>query len=246
MPTDKHESSLPEEEDLSLQSVGTGEEGVIDDYDSANPPSVAMKPSLHDDDEHIGPSVQDSNDVSIAGIAWFLAVMVVSLVITMIVIYGQYAWLTDDISAERPKPTLRAGERSPPPSPNLQESPASVMARMRAEQDAALQDFAWADSERKHLHIPIERAMKIVEKSGLPKWPAATPTGTAAPAGGATAPSAPSLPVPIGTPTLSPTLNSPAAPTAGQPSVMTGPSLGIATPTLPSPTASATPTGGRP
>lgn len=241
MSTDNHNAGLPEEEvDLSTQNVGADEDGVVDDYGSANPPSVALKPSLHDDDEFIGPSVQDSNDVSIAGIAWFLVVMVVSLVVTMAVIYGQYQWLSDDIAAERPLPTLRAGERSPPPAPNLQESPASAMVKMRIEQEAALQEFAWADAERKHLHIPIERAMKIVEKSGLPKWPSAAPTGTAAPAAGA-----PSTPAPPAA-TPSPALNSPAAPTAGQPSVIAGPSLGSASPTLPKPTASASPTGARP
>ncbi|MBL9094175.1 MAG: hypothetical protein JNL96_23350 [Planctomycetaceae bacterium] len=240
----QNNAGLPEEEvDLSTQNVGADEDGVVDDYGSANPPSVALKPSPHDDDEYIGPSVQDSNDVSIAGIAWFLAVMVVSLVVTMAVIYGQYQWLSDDIAAERPLPTLRAGERSPPPAPNLQESPASVMAKMRVEQEAALQEFAWADAERKHLHIPIERAMKIVEKSGLPKWPAAAPTGTAAPAAGAATTT--STPAPAAT-APSPALTSPAAPTAGQPSVMAGPSLGPSAPTLPKPTATASPTGARP
>ncbi|MBL9082073.1 MAG: hypothetical protein JNK76_09730 [Planctomycetales bacterium] len=52
------------------------------------------------------------------------------------------------------------------------------MRAMREEQEAALRTTAWADKSKEFVIIPIERAMEIVARYGVPKWPAATPTAS--------------------------------------------------------------------
>jgi hypothetical protein len=58
-----------------------------------------------------------------------------------------------------------------PPAPRLQESPAREMNDLAAEQAALLEQTKWIDEQQKIVQIPIERAMELVAKNGLPDWP---------------------------------------------------------------------------
>ncbi|HEX4046608.1 MAG TPA: hypothetical protein VH309_02170 [Elusimicrobiota bacterium] len=58
--------------------------------------------------------------------------------------------------------------RTPPPGPRLQADPAADLRRMRAEEDAALSGYAWADRSRGRIRLPIERAMALLLARGLP------------------------------------------------------------------------------
>ena len=61
-----------------------------------------------------------------------------------------------------------ARRRFPPPEPRLQSDPATDLRRWRAEEDAALRSYSWADRSRGVVRIPLERAMELVLKRGLP------------------------------------------------------------------------------
>ncbi len=56
-----------------------------------------------------------------------------------------------------------------PPEPRLQETPALDLARFRAKEDETLSTYGWVDRQAGVVRIPIERAMEIVAKEGLPK-----------------------------------------------------------------------------
>jgi hypothetical protein len=56
-----------------------------------------------------------------------------------------------------------------PPEPRLQETPALDLARFRAREDETLSTYGWVDRPSGVVHIPIERAMEIVAREGLPK-----------------------------------------------------------------------------
>jgi hypothetical protein len=66
------------------------------------------------------------------------------------------------------------GSQSPPP-PRLQEKPANDLARMRAAEDRALDGYRWIDKERGVVQLPVDRAMELLLKEGLPKTSAEVP-----------------------------------------------------------------------
>jgi hypothetical protein len=57
------------------------------------------------------------------------------------------------------------------PSPRLQIDPASELEALRARENVRLKTYGWTDRRHELLHIPIDRAMSLVEQRGLSGWP---------------------------------------------------------------------------
>jgi len=55
-----------------------------------------------------------------------------------------------------------------PPQPRLQQSPAEDLATLRRHEDQALHSYQWVDRQRHIAAIPIDEAMNIVVRQGLP------------------------------------------------------------------------------
>lgn len=55
-----------------------------------------------------------------------------------------------------------------PPEPRLQVTPSVDLQKFRAEEDAALDNYAWIDAKTGIVRIPIERAMELTAERGLP------------------------------------------------------------------------------
>jgi len=66
------------------------------------------------------------------------------------------------------------------PQPRLQMKPALELAQMRREERRRIDAYGWVDPKAGIAHIPIERAMDILAKRGLPKV-AAPPTAEGLP-----------------------------------------------------------------
>jgi hypothetical protein len=66
-----------------------------------------------------------------------------------------------------------------PPGPHLQDNPTADLARFKEQEMRHLTSYGWLDRERGIAHIPIERAMDILARSGLPRvtGPKATKSG---------------------------------------------------------------------
>jgi hypothetical protein len=54
-----------------------------------------------------------------------------------------------------------------------------VLAAFRAQEDSLLTAYAWVEKDKGKVRIPIEEAMRIVAKRGLPKFDAPLPAGAA-------------------------------------------------------------------
>lgn len=65
-------------------------------------------------------------------------------------------------------PLAEAEKVELPPEPRLQESPALDLARFRAREEGQLSTYGWVDRPNGVVHIPIERAMELVAREGLP------------------------------------------------------------------------------
>jgi hypothetical protein len=101
--------------------------------------------------------------IALFGIA-LTAVIVAAAVITSLLIHFKAA---EQSRQETPVPRL-AGEREATPGPRLQVDANKELRQMRAAEDAALNSYGWVDKSSGSVRIPIERAMEILAKQGLP------------------------------------------------------------------------------
>jgi len=114
----------------------------------------------------------EMSDVSIRGLVTFLTGLVVSLAVVVFAVAWFFSFLTSEAEQEDPPPPPLSGLRSKePPLPRLQEAPALDMRSMRNAQDEVLEKEEWIPEEQGVKRIPIEKAIDLVVRRGLPKWP---------------------------------------------------------------------------
>ena len=101
--------------------------------------------------------------IALFGIA-LTAVIVAAAVITSLLIHFKAA---EHSRQETPVPRL-AQEREVTPGPRLQVDANKDLRQMRAGEEAVLNSYGWVDKSSGSVRIPIERAMEILAKKGLP------------------------------------------------------------------------------
>jgi hypothetical protein len=101
--------------------------------------------------------------IALFGIA-LTAVIVGAAVIASLLIHFKAAEYSRQ---ETPVPRL-AGEREATPGPRLQVDANNELRQMRAGEDAVLNSYGWVDKDSGIVRIPIDRAMEILAKKGLP------------------------------------------------------------------------------
>jgi hypothetical protein len=101
--------------------------------------------------------------IALFGIA-LTAVIVAATVVASLLIHFKAAEFSRQ---ETPLPRL-AQEREATPGPRLQVGANKDLRQMRAGEDAVLNSYEWVDKTSGSVRIPIERAMEIVAKKGLP------------------------------------------------------------------------------
>ncbi len=55
-----------------------------------------------------------------------------------------------------------------PPEPRLQKTPVADIKAVRKDEDAVIQSYGWVDPDKGIVRIPVDRAMDLVAKEGLP------------------------------------------------------------------------------
>ena len=101
--------------------------------------------------------------IALFGIA-LTAVIVAAVVITSLLIHFKAA---EHSRQETPVPRL-AQEREATPGPRLQVDANKDLRQMRAGEEAVLNSYDWVDKDAGIVRIPIQRAMGILAKQGLP------------------------------------------------------------------------------
>lgn len=142
--------------------------------------------------------LHEPSDVSIRGIAYFIAILGVSTFLIMVGLVWLYNFFESQAVAEeraRPPATLIApppsmttkdGQRLPP-EPRLQGivgheiHPLDELKQLNAQYDARLKGYGWIDQSSGTVHIPIDRAKALIIERGLPvsaptQAPPTTPT----------------------------------------------------------------------
>ena len=103
------------------------------------------------------------------------------IALTFVVILAQLLlwWLFSTFSHREQKLSppvpaiIRTQLPKEPPEPRLQDNPQLDMRKMLMEEDDILKHYAWVDPDRGIVRLPIERAMDIVARKGMPQFKAA-------------------------------------------------------------------------
>lgn len=134
----------------------------------------------------------ESRDLSARAVVVFLVVLAVAGVVTLVSVWGVYKYLAKEDLAPQPTTNplmtsnsqLRQVGGDPAvtfPMPRLQPDPTADLNKFRVREDEILNTYGWVDQGAGRVRIPIEQAMELVSKTGLPAPP---PAGAAGAAGG--------------------------------------------------------------
>jgi hypothetical protein len=123
-------------------------------------------------------TAHEANSLRVGSLVGFAA----ALVAVGILVEAVVALLVSGLSREEKTlqalaPPRFAGDAGGFPEPRLQSDPADEFVKMRAEELSRLNGYGWVDLSAGIAHIPIDRAIDILARSGLPG-----PAGGGAPA----------------------------------------------------------------
>ena len=135
------------------------------------------------------------SEIDVKHISAFLVWMAVGIIVAGVAMYALYRNLqsheeTHDLP---PSPLVDRTQRHLPPEPRLQVTPHPDLDKYLAEQQASISNYAWVDPAKGVARIPVDQAIEVLAKRGLP-WKASSFTAGAAPAAPAAAAPAPAGP----------------------------------------------------
>ena len=131
------------------------------------------------DKSHVAPAASpryETRDANVRSVFTFLLILSLLLVFTAVLCWGMFKYFSTR-QANRVPASPFAGARQLPAGPQLQVNPRQDLLRYRAEQEHALESYSWENKEDGTVRVPIERAMEMLLKQGLPVAPSPSPTG---------------------------------------------------------------------
>jgi hypothetical protein len=122
----------------------------------------------------------ETRDANTGGVYNFLAILAVLLAAIALVCFGLFRFFTVHYQiGETTAPFL--DRRQVPMTPQLQVNPREEWLKYREQQNQSLESYAWVDKTKGIVQVPVETAMQILVKKGLPVE-GQTPAAPAAPA----------------------------------------------------------------
>ena len=112
----------------------------------------------------------ERSDVNVLVLTRFGIGLLLGIIASLFIVWFVFDYFLSREAARVPRPTHRLDVNASrlPPEPRLQVAPSEDLAEMRAAEDRILNTYAWLDRSRGELRIPIERAMQLVAREGLP------------------------------------------------------------------------------
>lgn len=115
----------------------------------------------------------ERTDANVRGVVWFLVILTVVGVLIHIVLAGMYKYFAGpSVSLYMHQAVGSVYSQPPqPPEPRLQADPVADDNDMRANQNERLNTYGWVDQQQGVTHIPIEDAIDLLAKRGIPARP---------------------------------------------------------------------------
>jgi hypothetical protein len=109
----------------------------------------------------------ETKDANVGGAFNFLVILSAILLSTALLCWGLFRFLSSQDTAGRNVSPF-AETRQLPPSPQLQVNPRQEWVKYHEEQEHSLETYAWEDKTAGTVRVPIEQAMEILVKKGMP------------------------------------------------------------------------------
>jgi hypothetical protein len=124
----------------------------------------------------------EASDIDPRRVILIGAGLLATVLVIMTVTYIIYGFVSGRYLGRQPPASSLAHTRAPTPEPHLSVNAPEELRQLRATENAALNSYAWVDKENGTVRIPIDRAIEVLAKKGLPtrseRGEATTKTGT--------------------------------------------------------------------
>ncbi len=107
-------------------------------------------------------------DVRASSIVKFAIGLAVVIVLCMFLMAKMYSFLGAHQPVYGPPPSPLVKGRRIPPGPLLEVSEGPTLQALHAKEDAILNNYGWVDKQTGTVRMPIDRAMDLLLKRGLP------------------------------------------------------------------------------
>jgi hypothetical protein len=136
---------------------------------------------------HRSDAAQYDRDLNVRGVVWSALILAVGTIAVLFVVWWLFLGLSKlERAADPPAPALReVRERRLPPEPRLQSDADGDMLKLRAAEDQSLERASWIDEKQGTARIPVDLAIDVLLRRGLPAGngnPGTTPGALAVPA----------------------------------------------------------------
>jgi hypothetical protein len=123
--------------------------------------------------EHNSASHHEGSDVNVRGIlvfglGLFATAAAIHVLVWLLFVYFAGREATQGVTTY---PLASDQQSRVPPEPRLQTNPREDLRILREQEDAVLNSYGWVDRPAGVVRIPIEEAMKLTVRRGLPSRP---------------------------------------------------------------------------
>ena len=129
----------------------------------------------HAEQPHHADVAHETSDVNIRAVLAFgggLVVLGAAVYFVVWLLFGYFDRREQAASASPTYPLAIGQEDRLPPEPRLQTNPRQDLKELRESEDALLKSYSWVDKNEGVVRIPIDEAMKLTLRRGLPSRPA--------------------------------------------------------------------------
>ena len=111
-----------------------------------------------------------SRDANVRSVSRFVLGLVVGIIAALLLMWFLFDRFAVREARRSPQPETMAASnpQKEPPEPRLQPTPVMDLKEFRAGEEAILNDYGWVNPEKGIVRIPVERALELVAKEGLP------------------------------------------------------------------------------
>ena len=117
----------------------------------------------------------ETRDANVRGAFLFLAILGAVLVIASLICWGLFRYFSAHAMERAASDSPFAATRQVPLGPELQVNPRADWLKFRKEQENSLQTYAWENRTAGTARVPIEEAMELLVKKGVPVQGAPAP-----------------------------------------------------------------------
>jgi hypothetical protein len=110
----------------------------------------------------------ETRDANAGGVFKFLVALGIVLVATALVCWGMFRFFSAHAMNQAASDSPFADTRQLPLGPQLQVNPREDWLKFRDEQEHSLKTYAWENRTAGTVRVPIEEAMELLVKKGLP------------------------------------------------------------------------------